>query len=417
MLPMAWPARSRNCRAPARRFPACPSPPDLAHLFDPYQAETRLKKHFGVATLRGSASRRMDASLCAAAVILDYLAETQRRLARPHRQTLAPPARRLRLHRPGHVAKPGDRADASQRIIRRLAAVRHRSHLQPDGVALPAPLAREPAAGCDPHRRTPGRGGYAAVRPSAARGAARAAPHAGGHRTHHRAIWAWAGPRRATWWRWGIRSKVEKESPAFSPIDADAECGMRNAAENKHLRRALLHSEFRIPLSALILSALRPDARPARAGAISGSIIAARRAGGDQRRRDHRRGHRCRTRPASLHRRRRPAVARRLPGPRDPAHGHSARSRSATTRSSATTSRSRTRMAIACRRITSASRRSRTPSATSPTSSSSMRREVLTARERAIQREMDLFEGIRRRTARPISPPCRRSPPPPPRST
>ncbi len=49
-----------------------------AHLFDPYQAESTLKKHFGVLTLDGFGFDRVDASLCAAAVILDYLAETQR---------------------------------------------------------------------------------------------------------------------------------------------------------------------------------------------------------------------------------------------------------------------------------------------------------------------------------------------------
>jgi len=48
------------------------------HLFDPYLAEERLKKHFGVATLEGFGFDRMEASLCAAAVIIDYLAETQK---------------------------------------------------------------------------------------------------------------------------------------------------------------------------------------------------------------------------------------------------------------------------------------------------------------------------------------------------
>ena len=49
-----------------------------AHTFDPYQAEARLKKHFGVATLEGFGFEKMDASLCAAAVVIDYLSETQR---------------------------------------------------------------------------------------------------------------------------------------------------------------------------------------------------------------------------------------------------------------------------------------------------------------------------------------------------
>ena len=49
-----------------------------AHLFDTYQASERLQKHFGVATLEGFGFRQIDASLCAAAVIIDYLAETQK---------------------------------------------------------------------------------------------------------------------------------------------------------------------------------------------------------------------------------------------------------------------------------------------------------------------------------------------------
>ena len=48
------------------------------HLFDPYQAQQKLCKHFTVATLEGFGFDRMDASLSAAAVIVDYLAETQK---------------------------------------------------------------------------------------------------------------------------------------------------------------------------------------------------------------------------------------------------------------------------------------------------------------------------------------------------
>lgn len=48
------------------------------HLFDPYQAEQKLLSHFGVATLEGFGFAGMDASLCAAAAIIDYLAETQK---------------------------------------------------------------------------------------------------------------------------------------------------------------------------------------------------------------------------------------------------------------------------------------------------------------------------------------------------
>ncbi|HPZ97235.1 MAG TPA: DNA mismatch repair protein MutS [Phycisphaerae bacterium] len=49
-----------------------------AHQFDPYQAEQRLLAHFGVTTLEGFGFAGMDPSLCAAAVILDYLGETQK---------------------------------------------------------------------------------------------------------------------------------------------------------------------------------------------------------------------------------------------------------------------------------------------------------------------------------------------------
>jgi len=48
------------------------------HVFDPYQAEQILCKHFGVVTLEGFGFKRIDPSLCAAAVIIDYLAETQK---------------------------------------------------------------------------------------------------------------------------------------------------------------------------------------------------------------------------------------------------------------------------------------------------------------------------------------------------
>ena len=48
------------------------------HLFDPYQARQSLLKHFGVATLEGFGFAQMDPSLCAAAVIVDYLRETQK---------------------------------------------------------------------------------------------------------------------------------------------------------------------------------------------------------------------------------------------------------------------------------------------------------------------------------------------------
>ncbi len=49
-----------------------------AHVFDPYQADQRLRQHFGVATLEGFGFDRIDASLSAAAAIIDYLSETQK---------------------------------------------------------------------------------------------------------------------------------------------------------------------------------------------------------------------------------------------------------------------------------------------------------------------------------------------------
>jgi DNA mismatch repair protein MutS len=49
-----------------------------AYLFEPFQAEQRLRKHFGVTTLEGFGFRGMDASLCSAAAVIDYLTETQK---------------------------------------------------------------------------------------------------------------------------------------------------------------------------------------------------------------------------------------------------------------------------------------------------------------------------------------------------
>lgn len=48
------------------------------HLFDPHDADERLRRHFGVATLEGFGFDTVDPSLRAAAVILDYLGETQK---------------------------------------------------------------------------------------------------------------------------------------------------------------------------------------------------------------------------------------------------------------------------------------------------------------------------------------------------
>ncbi len=49
-----------------------------AHVFDPYQAHRRLLEHFRVASLEGFGFPGMDASLCAAGAVIDYLAETQK---------------------------------------------------------------------------------------------------------------------------------------------------------------------------------------------------------------------------------------------------------------------------------------------------------------------------------------------------
>jgi len=49
-----------------------------AHVFEPYHAEQALHKHFGVSTMGGFGYEQMDASLCAAGAILDYLHETQK---------------------------------------------------------------------------------------------------------------------------------------------------------------------------------------------------------------------------------------------------------------------------------------------------------------------------------------------------
>ncbi len=48
------------------------------HVFGPHQAEQTLHKHFGVSTMAGFGFEHMDASLCAAGAILDYLQETQK---------------------------------------------------------------------------------------------------------------------------------------------------------------------------------------------------------------------------------------------------------------------------------------------------------------------------------------------------
>ncbi len=48
------------------------------HVFDAYQARQRLLSHFGVSTLEGFGFERVEPSLCAAAAVLDYLGETQK---------------------------------------------------------------------------------------------------------------------------------------------------------------------------------------------------------------------------------------------------------------------------------------------------------------------------------------------------
>ncbi len=56
----------------------CPLTRRSSHVFDPYQAEDLLHKHFGVTTLAGFGYDAVDRSLCAAAALVDYLAETQK---------------------------------------------------------------------------------------------------------------------------------------------------------------------------------------------------------------------------------------------------------------------------------------------------------------------------------------------------
>lgn len=68
----------KELSGPGQAIPGLSITRRSAHLFDPYQAEARLKKHFGVATLEGFGFEKMDSSLCAAAVVIDYLSETQR---------------------------------------------------------------------------------------------------------------------------------------------------------------------------------------------------------------------------------------------------------------------------------------------------------------------------------------------------
>jgi len=59
---------------------AAPAPVSArpAHVFDPHMAEQALCKHFGIRSLAGFGFDTFDASLCAAAAVLDYLEETQK---------------------------------------------------------------------------------------------------------------------------------------------------------------------------------------------------------------------------------------------------------------------------------------------------------------------------------------------------
>lgn len=59
------------------------------HVFDAHLAEAALCEHFQVATLSGFGFDRFDASLCAAAAVLDYLRETQK-TALAHLLTITP---------------------------------------------------------------------------------------------------------------------------------------------------------------------------------------------------------------------------------------------------------------------------------------------------------------------------------------
>ncbi|HSW44799.1 MAG TPA: DNA mismatch repair protein MutS, partial [Phycisphaerae bacterium] len=68
----------KELSGPGQALPGLVITQQPSHLFDPYQAQQRLLKHFGTATLEGFGFERVDASLCAAAVLIDYLAETQK---------------------------------------------------------------------------------------------------------------------------------------------------------------------------------------------------------------------------------------------------------------------------------------------------------------------------------------------------
>lgn len=68
----------KQLSGPGQSLPGVAMTSRPGHLFDPYQAQQRLCRHFGVTTLQGFGFEHMDASLCAAAVIIDYLAETQK---------------------------------------------------------------------------------------------------------------------------------------------------------------------------------------------------------------------------------------------------------------------------------------------------------------------------------------------------
>ena len=58
------------CGTPVTRRPV--------HEFSTYQAQQSLQEHFGVSTLAGFGFERMDASLCAAGCVIQYLQETQK---------------------------------------------------------------------------------------------------------------------------------------------------------------------------------------------------------------------------------------------------------------------------------------------------------------------------------------------------
>jgi DNA mismatch repair protein MutS len=70
--------RMKQLTATGQAMSGVPITRRSTRLFDPFQAERRLKEHFGVESLEGFGFDEMDASLCASGAIIEYLTETQK---------------------------------------------------------------------------------------------------------------------------------------------------------------------------------------------------------------------------------------------------------------------------------------------------------------------------------------------------